>query len=220
MSPPNRLQGRPFGRADIDFTTRFQDGRQRFIRVRARREGRDPLEDRGPQRVTVARYRCLRGRRPGSGFRAEEIGERPGNERQCVMIERWERPEAQRVLPCGRAISIPVGLREEKLDQSRQRAPSQGTMGRRHELQRALVRRRRCAIARPESTARWARYVGFDSRISTLALTQTEPGNEIPRLIDDHLPIALARIGKLSVGQRPQGPRQRQVLGSEFLRAG
>ena len=92
-------------------------------------------------------------------------------------------------------------------------------MGRWDKLQGALIRGRRCAIARPEPPPGGAGPVWCDDLIAALAFADTKPGNEIPRLIDGNAPIALACIRKLPIGQGPQRPRQRQVLGSEFLRA-
>src|SRR5438874_11544649 len=88
------------------------------------------------------------------------------------------------------------------------------------ELQGALVCRRRRPIAGPKPPAGGARPICFHGGVAALALAEAIPRNEVPGLGDGDATIALARIRKLSIGERPQRPCERQVRGSESLWTG
>src|SRR2546423_1020954 len=115
----------------------------------------------------------------------------------------YGRAERHGLRPDRIAVSIPVGLREEEVDQSRDGGTRQSPMGRWDEIQGTLIRGRRCAIARPEPPPGGARRIRFDDLIAALTFAETKPRNEIPRLVVRNAPIALACIGKLLIGQGP-----------------
>ena len=74
-------------RTPLELSRSLENERQCLVGIRARGECIDPFQNDCPQLVPIARDRRLGGRGPRAGSRMEQVGERPRDECQGVMLE-------------------------------------------------------------------------------------------------------------------------------------
>src|SRR5437762_962186 len=83
-----------------------------------------------------------------------------------------------------------------------------------------VVAWRRRVVAGAEAPAGRTRRIALDDLVTALTLPQAKPRDELRRLLRNDAVIARARIGELSVSERPECARQSEVPRAELLGTG